>query len=83
MNETEWNVAEAKSRFSEMLNRADAHEPQIIRRRSKDYILLTGEDYRKLTGEEPDFLDHLLNGPSLDELELPKRGRDAMREVSL
>ncbi len=79
-----WNVADAKSRFSELLNQADHDSPQVIHRRDTDYVLMTGEQYRLLTGKVPDFLDYLINhGPKTDKLEPMPRQKTAMREVDL
>jgi prevent-host-death family protein len=84
MKQTEWNIADAKSRLSEVLNRVDEQAPQIIRRRGKDYVLITGEQYRQLTGESPDFLDYLMNhGPKMDDLEVMPRVATPMREIDL
>lgn len=79
-----WNVADAKSRFSELLNEADTDSPQVIRRRGTDYVLMTGEQYRMLTGKVPDFLEYLINhGPKTDKLQTMPRQKSAMREVDL
>ena len=68
-----WNLTEAKSRLSEVLNLADA-EVQTIVRRDKEYVLMTGEEYRKLKGKEPTFTEFLVDiGPRFDDLEPMKR----------
>ncbi len=78
-----WNISEAKNKLSEVLNHADK-ETQIIRRRQQDYVLMSGEHYRKITGKTPDFLDALINeGPRFDDLELPSRDHASMREIDL
>lgn len=82
MDSTEWKIADAKNRLSEVLNRADMHTPQIIRRHSKEYVVISGEDYRALTGDKPDFLDVLMNGPSLEGVDL-ERDKSPMREIDL
>ena len=80
----DWNVSEAKNRLSEVLNRADQEEPQVIRRRERDYVVMSSEDYKKLTGQVPDFIDYLINhGPRFDEIELMPRDPSPMREIDL
>ena len=77
-----WNVAEAKNKLSEVLNRAD-DEAQIITRRDREYILMSGEQYRRIVGVAPDFLDHLIDsGPKVENLDLMPRIA-MMREPSL
>jgi hypothetical protein len=38
-----WRVAEAKARLSEMLDKTETEEPQVIRRRKTEFHLLTKE----------------------------------------
>ena len=38
-----WRVAEAKARLSEMLDKTEMEEPQVIRRRRTEFHLLTKE----------------------------------------
>ena len=38
-----WRVAEAKARLSEMLDKTETEEPQVIRRRRTEFHLLTTE----------------------------------------
>jgi len=40
---TIWKVAEAKARLSEMLDKTETEEPQVIRRRKTEFHLLTKE----------------------------------------
>ena len=77
-----WNLSEAKNRLSEVLTRADA-EAQTIVRRDRDYVLMSGGDYRKLKGQEPTFTDFLIDvGPRFDELEPWNRKDFAIRAAS-
>lgn len=38
-----WRVAEAKAKFSEMLDRTEHEGPQIVRRKSREFYILTRE----------------------------------------
>lgn len=81
MARTEWSIAEAKSRLSEVLNQAEV-EAQIITRRHRKFVLLSGSDYAQLSGSQPSLKDLILRGPSLENVEL-YRDRSAGREIEL
>ena len=77
----EWRLADAKNRFSEVVNRALAEGPQFVRRRSDAVVIVAQRDYEKLTGRRPGFKEFLTGkGPSLEGLDLT-RDRSAMRNV--
>jgi prevent-host-death family protein len=76
-----WNLSEAKSRLSEVLTQADA-EAQTIVRRDRDYVLMSGDEYRKLMGQEATFTEFLIDtGPRFDELKPMKRMHLTMRDL--
>ena len=82
-----WQVQEAKSRFSELLEEADRQGPQIITRHGAERsVVLSIEEYRKLTEapSEPklSFRDYLLSGPKVDDFEI-ERSKDTGREIDL
>jgi prevent-host-death family protein len=79
----EWRLADAKNRFSELVNRALAEGPQLVRRRHDAVVIVARRDYEKLTGERPGFKEFLTGkGPSLQGLNLT-RDRSPMRGVRL
>lgn len=83
MPQPKWNVADAKSKLSEVLNRADT-QAQIIRRRGHEYILMNARQYHNLTGQTRTFLDHLTaQSPHADELEPMPRHQTDLREAEL
>jgi prevent-host-death family protein len=47
-----WAVAEAKAKFSEVLDKVETSGPQIVTRRKREYIVLTREQYEKREAEE-------------------------------
>ncbi|HEY4088786.1 MAG TPA: type II toxin-antitoxin system prevent-host-death family antitoxin [Bryobacteraceae bacterium] len=76
-------MADAKNRFSEVVNRALSEGPQRVTRRNDEVVILSAEDYRKLKGQRPSFKKYLTKpGSGLHELDL-KRDRSPMRDVSL
>jgi prevent-host-death family protein len=78
-----WQLQEAKTRLSELI--ADAHRkgPQMITRHGPERaVVLSIEEYRALTKQEPDFLEFLLGGPKVDDFEV-ERDYDTGRKVLL
>lgn len=78
----EWQLADAKNRFSEVVTRALNEGPQRVRRRGQTVVILAEEEYDRLTGEKPGLLDFLISGPGLDGVDL-ERDRSPMRDVEL
>jgi len=80
---TTWQVQEAKTRFSELIERARTEGPQTITRHGAERaIVISVEDYRALVAHKPDFKAHLLGGPKVDEFSI-ERDRDRGRAVKL
>ena len=78
-----WRLAEAKNKFSELVNRALAEGPQRVLRRHDTVIVMALCDYERLTGKKPGFKDFLMAGdPNLEGLNL-SRDRSPIRDVSL
>lgn len=48
-----WRVAEAKARLSEMLDKTETEEPQVIRRRRTEFHLLTKEQLAERCKGQP------------------------------
>lgn len=78
----EWKLAEAKNKFSEVINKVLLEGPQRVVRRDQSFIILEENEYRKLTGERQSFTAFLMAGPSLEGVDL-KRDQSAMRDVEL
>ncbi len=78
-----WQVQDAKSRFSELIERARADGPQIITRHGAERaVVLSIEDYRALAAHKPNFKTHLLGGPKVDDFSI-ERNRDTGRALEL
>ena len=78
-----WQLAEAKNRFTEVVNRALAEGPQRIRRRGDTVVIMAEREYDKLSGRRTEFKDFLMGeGPSLEGLDLT-RDRSPMRDAKL
>ena len=79
----EWRLADAKNRFSELVNRALTEGPQLVRRRNDAVVVLDRKEYEKLAGRKLDFKAFLMKKvPSFDGLDL-RRDRSGMRDLKL
>lgn len=79
----EWRLAEAKNRFTELVNNALAHGPQTVRRRNDTVIVMSQADYQRLAGQQPTFQQHLLNPPAGIADVFTERDKIPMRTVDL
>ena len=74
-----WQLQEAKQRFSELVRHARAHGPQVVTKHGEEVaVIVSIEEYRRLTNELPSFKEFLLAAPDLDALEIerpPERTR--------
>ena len=78
-----WQIQEAKTRLSQVIEDAYSEGPQIITRHgSERAVVLSVTDYRALTAHKPDFRAYLLGGPKVDSFEV-ERGNDIGREIEL
>jgi len=78
-----WQVQEAKTRLSEVIEEANTRGPQIITRHGAERaVVLSIADYRALTAHRPNLKDYLLSGPKVDTFDV-KRSRDMGRKISL
>jgi antitoxin Phd len=78
-----WQVQEAKTRLSEVIERARTEGPQTITRHGAERaIVISIEDYRALVAHKPDFKAHLLGGPKVDDFSID-RDRDTGRSIDL
>ena len=76
-----WQVQDAKTRFSEVIERARSEGPQTITRHGTERaVVLSIEEYRALVARQPDFKAHLLGGPKFDDFSV-ERDRDIGRNV--
>jgi prevent-host-death family protein len=66
-----WQVQEAKTRFSEVIERARTEGPQTITRHGAPHaVVLSVEDYRKLSEHKPSLKAYLLGGPKVDDFSI-------------
>lgn len=78
-----WQVATAKNRFSEFLNRAESEGPQRVTRRGRTFVLMTEEELARLQAKpekKMTFGEFLASGPSFEGVDL-SRDRSLPREI--
>jgi prevent-host-death family protein len=83
-----WQVQDAKTRLSEVIEEAHSKGPQIITRHGAERaVVLSIDDFRALTAHKPGLKEYLLGGPKLsgsklDSFEI-EPDRDTGREIAL
>ena len=78
-----WQLQEAKSRFSEVVDLTLKEGPQLVTRRGEEaVVILAATDYHRLVGDAPNLIDHLLNAPRGEALAIERSG-EPIRDLSL
>jgi prevent-host-death family protein len=79
-----WKLQDAKSKFSKIVQDALKKGPQFITRHGKETaVLISIEEYRKLTGVNPEFRDFLLNIPKVKDGLPVTRDQTPNRKIDL
>jgi prevent-host-death family protein len=83
----EWQLQDAKNRFSELVRRAQAEGPQTVTVHGKPAaVVLSPDTYAALTKSRPSLTEYLLSGPAWpDDLVdlINERARDTGRDTDL
>jgi prevent-host-death family protein len=82
MASNEWQLADAKNRFSELVRQALTQGPQRVRRRDEAVVVLDAKEYERLAGRRTNFKEFLMNVPSLEGVDLA-RSTDKGRQIKL
>lgn len=78
----DWKLADAKTKFSEVVRRALTEGPQRILRRSDAVVVVAENEYEQLAGSRLEFKDFLLDAPDMKQLEL-ERAKEPMRDITV
>lgn len=80
----QWQLQEAKQRFSELVKRAQRDGPQVVTRHGDAVVVVMDiNEYRHLAEPKPSFKEFLLSGPKFDvDLEI-ERPLEYPREIDL
>ena len=64
----DWHLQDAKNQFSKVVQKARLEGPQTVTLRGeRAAVVLSAEDYDRLTANRPSLVDDLLAGPQWDE----------------
>lgn len=64
----DWNLQDAKNQFSKVVRLARSEGPQTVSLRGeRAAVVLSAEEFDRLTGQTESFVDHLLSGPAWDD----------------
>lgn len=64
----EWQLQDAKSQFSKVVQKARSEGPQVVTLRgARAAVILSAEDYDALVKDRPSLVDDLLDGPEWDD----------------
>ena len=78
-----WQLQEAKSRFSEVVDLSLTQGPQLVTRRGQEaVVILAAQDFRRLSGKTTNLVDCLLTSPRGAELDVD-RSSEGIRDVVL
>ncbi|WID95602.1 type II toxin-antitoxin system Phd/YefM family antitoxin [Bosea vestrisii] len=83
-SKTSWSVANAKARFSELIDKAKSEGPQTVTRNGKPTVMLVSvEEWEKRTAPKGTLLEFLQNSPLRGaDLDL-RRLADQPRDIEL
>ena len=77
-----WQLQEAKQKFSQLVRRALDEGPQVVTRHGQEVVVLSAQEFRRLQGNGRSSKDFLLSGPDLSVLDL-ERAPDLARDAEL
>jgi len=84
VKENTWQLQDAKSKFSQLVEKAMDDEPQIVTKHGNNaVVVISFEEYKKMTKPKIDLLSFFQNSP-LSGLEIDlARNKDLPREIDL
>lgn len=69
----EWQLADAKNRFSEMVNRAESEGPQTVLRRGEPVaVLVSISEYKRTCAPKQSLKELLMNPPDCTGVDLSR-----------
>ena len=84
MKDNMWQLQDAKSKFSQLVEKAIHHEPQFVTKHGNNaVVILSFDDYKKITKSETDLVTFLRNSPLMGEELDVSRNKGLPRDVEL
>ena len=79
-----WQLQEAKNKLSRVVRLAKTEGPQVITvRGAEEAVVISSEEYRRLTKRDIDFVSFLEESPWADVELDTERSRDTGRDIEL
>jgi len=84
MKNNTWQLQDAKSKFSQLVEKAMLNEPQFVTKYGNNaVVILSFENYQKITKPKTNLVTFLRNSPLMDAgLDINRNG-DLPREIEL
>jgi len=84
MNNNTWQLQDAKSKFSQLVDSAMHNTPQIVTKHGNNaVVILSFEEYKKITKPKQDLVCFFRDSPFFDsEIEIA-RSKDTPRDIEL
>ena len=84
MNTDTWTVAEAKAKFSEVIDRAQSDGPQVVTRSGrKTVVIVATDEWERKTKRVGNLAEFFAASPLAGSGVKIKRSKDALRKVEL
>lgn len=84
MKDNRWQLQDAKSKFSQLVEKAMHHEPQFVTKHGNNaVVILSFDDYKKMTKPDADLVTFLRNSPLMGEELDVSRSKDLPRDIEL
>jgi prevent-host-death family protein len=81
---SQWTVAEAKAKFSEVLEKAVSRGPQAITRHGqRTAVIVSAEEWERKTRRAGNLAEFFAASPLRDSAQQLERAKDAPREIDL
>ena len=77
-----WDFLKAQEKFSELISRARNEGPQHVGEPGEGVVVISEEEYDRLTGKRMSFIEFLMSGPGLEGLDL-SRDKSPMRNLDV
>ena len=84
MKKNTWQLQDAKSRFSQLVENAMLSEPQFVTRHGRNaVVILSFEEYKKITKPKTDLVSFLRDSPLMGTELDTTRNRGLPRDIEL
>lgn len=84
MKDNSWQLQDAKSKFSQLVEKAMHHEPQFVTKHGNNaVVILSFDDYKKMTKPDTGLVTFLRNSPLMGEELDVSRSKDLPRDIEL